>query len=211
VAFYFIPILHLFRPFQALSDAHRVNAHPNNWTAAPGSYLLGWWWFIHILAALVSDASARLTLATIRDESIDVLLSANVADTLANLARMPLNLLSIWVIWKLCYAQQEAHLQVVYSPPSPFVSETDTQPTPVETWVLPSSNMSGWAIAAGYAGLFAVLLFPAPIAFSLGIIAFGDCERRALVGRGRAIFAIIMGLVFTAIFLFVSVLFLLDI
>jgi hypothetical protein len=55
-----------------------------------------------------------------------------------------------------------------------------------------------WAIAAGYAGLFAVLLVPAPLALLLGIVAVVDIRRHPeRHGLGRAIFAIVMGAVFT--------------
>ena len=53
------------------------------------------------------------------------------------------------------------------------------------------------AIAAGYAGMFAVLVFPAPIALILGIVALRDCHKRSLPGKGRAIFAIVMGAIFS--------------
>jgi hypothetical protein len=58
---------------------------------------------------------------------------------------------------------------------------------------------SVWAIIAGYFGLFAVLMVPAPIALALGIIAVIDIKRHPdRHGLGRAIFAIIMGVLFTA-------------
>jgi hypothetical protein len=57
---------------------------------------------------------------------------------------------------------------------------------------------SAWAIAAGYAGLFAVLFFPAPIALILGIIAIYDIKRHPeRHGMGRAIFGLAMGILFT--------------
>jgi hypothetical protein len=57
---------------------------------------------------------------------------------------------------------------------------------------------SGWAIAAGYAGLFAVLFFPAPIALVLGIVAIRDIQKHPEKhGMGRAIFAVITGSIFT--------------
>ncbi|NNE92089.1 MAG: DUF4339 domain-containing protein [Verrucomicrobiales bacterium] len=57
---------------------------------------------------------------------------------------------------------------------------------------------SGWAIAAGYAGLFALLFFPGPIALILGIIALIDIQKSKKTGKpkhgmGRAIFALIIG------------------
>ncbi|MBN2294757.1 MAG: hypothetical protein JXM70_20175 [Pirellulales bacterium] len=61
---------------------------------------------------------------------------------------------------------------------------------------------SGWAIAAGYAGLFAVLVFPAPIALLLGIIAIFHIKNNSkLHGMGRAIFGLIMGLLGTGLLL----------
>jgi hypothetical protein len=58
---------------------------------------------------------------------------------------------------------------------------------------------SFWAIAAGYFGLFAVLVFPAPIALILGIVAIYDIKRHPdRHGMGRAVFGLVMGILFTA-------------
>lgn len=65
--------------------------------------------------------------------------------------------------------------------------------------VLPVGR-SGWAIAAGYMGLFATLCFPAPVALLLGVIAVYDLRRHPNKhGLGRAIFAILMGTIFTVL------------
>jgi hypothetical protein len=62
---------------------------------------------------------------------------------------------------------------------------------------------SFWAIAAGYAGLFAVLFIPAPIALILGIVAIRDIRRhKEKHGMGRAIFGLVMGLLFTLALVF---------
>ena len=59
--------------------------------------------------------------------------------------------------------------------------------------VLPVGR-SGWAIAAGYMGLFSLLCVPGPIALILGVIAVIDIKRNPeRHGMGRAIFGIIMG------------------
>ena len=64
-----------------------------------------------------------------------------------------------------------------------------------------------WAIAAGYAGLFAVLLIPAPVALILGIIALFDIKRHPdKHGLGRAIFGVVMGLLCTVALVVVVVL-----
>ena len=61
---------------------------------------------------------------------------------------------------------------------------------------------SGLAIAAGYAGLFAILCVPAPVALLLGILAVVDIRRHPEKrGMGRAVFALIMGGFFSALLL----------
>lgn len=54
------------------------------------------------------------------------------------------------------------------------------------------------AILAGYAGLFSILILPAPVALLLGIIAIIDIKKHPdKYGMGRAIFAVIMGGLFS--------------
>jgi len=54
---------------------------------------------------------------------------------------------------------------------------------------------SGWAIAAGYLALFSVLVLPAPFALVCGVMGLRDIEKNPTkLGKGRAWFGIIMGL-----------------
>ena len=55
-------------------------------------------------------------------------------------------------------------------------------------------RISGLAIAAGCAGLLSFLVFTAPIAVILGILAVVDIKRHPEKhGMGRAVFAIVIG------------------
>ena len=79
----------------------------------------------------------------------------------------------------------------------PVAPTRDIGDDPAVRMLLPVGR-SPWAIIAGYAGLFAVLCFPAPIALVLGLIAVRDLKRHPdRHGMGRAIFAIVMGVLFT--------------
>ncbi len=208
VGYYFVPILNLFRPFQALSEAHRVSKNPGDWAAAPGSHLLGWWWAMYIISNIAGQISFRLSMANVPEERVgDMILALNMYDTIINLTVYPLNnLTALLVVWKLCNSQREAYQQVVHSPPPPVDSNMYAQQLSQEdTWLIPSQRMSSWAFAAGYVGLFAVLCFPAPIALILGVIALRDCNKRSVEGKGRAIFAIVMGAVFS-LFLLMGIL-----
>ena len=81
-----------------------------------------------------------------------------------------------------------------YGPPEPDPEDTLTM-----RMLLPVGR-SGWAIAAGYVGLFSVLLCPAPIAIVLSLIAIshvrGHPDRH---GMGRAVFGLVMGILGTIV------------
>jgi Domain of unknown function (DUF4190) len=62
---------------------------------------------------------------------------------------------------------------------------------------------SGLAIAAGYAGLFALLILPAPLALLLGLLAVRDIRRNPKKhGMGRAVFGIVAGSLGSAVLVF---------
>jgi uncharacterized RDD family membrane protein YckC len=86
-----------------------------------------------------------------------------------------------------------------------FAHPTEPPPLPyspaADRWLLPVGR-SGWAIAAGYLGLFSVLLLPAPFALVAGVLGLREIARTpGLGGKGRAIFGIVMGATFSALLL----------
>jgi hypothetical protein len=67
-------------------------------------------------------------------------------------------------------------------------------------------NTSALAIIAGYIGLISVLCFPAPFALLFGILALQHLKKNPkLDGKGRAIFAIVMGGIFSPLLLIMIV------
>jgi hypothetical protein len=73
---------------------------------------------------------------------------------------------------------------------------------PVARALLPVGR-SGWAIAAGYLGLFSLLFVPAPLAVVVSLVAiFHLRRRRDLHGWGRAVFGLVLGLLGSAALLF---------
>lgn len=66
---------------------------------------------------------------------------------------------------------------------------------------------SGWAIAAGYLGLFGLTVILAPLALIVSIIAIWDIKQSRKTdnvkhGMGRAIFGLIVGILGTGAILF---------
>ena len=66
---------------------------------------------------------------------------------------------------------------------------------------------SGWAIAAGYLGLFSPMILPAPFAIICSVLALSDIKKSKAMGQpkhglGRAIFGLIMGVLVTVLVAF---------
>lgn len=69
---------------------------------------------------------------------------------------------------------------------------------------------SALAIAAGYLGIFSLILLPAPISLIVSIIAIRDLRRSKLAGKpklgmGRAVFGLVMGIIGTCFLAFIIV------
>lgn len=70
---------------------------------------------------------------------------------------------------------------------------------------------SGWAIAAGYLGLFGLLIVPAPLALIVSLIAIRDIQRSKKTatrkhGMGRAVFGLLVGVLGTAVLIWLLIL-----
>jgi hypothetical protein len=90
-------------------------------------------------------------------------------------------------------------------PPSPVGLGNDAG----MRYLLPVGR-SGWAIAAGYLGLFSLVILPAPVALVISIVAIRDIRRSSLTpnpkfGMGRAVFGLIMGLLGTGVLIAVVI------
>lgn len=92
--------------------------------------------------------------------------------------------------------------------PSPWAKSSDEDPA--MRFLLPVGR-SPYAIAAGYLGLFSVLLVFAPFALICGIIALREIKKNPKqFGKGRAIFGLVMGSLGTLGLLAVGVLFVIN-
>ena len=99
----------------------------------------------------------------------------------------------------LCHHCGKPPLRAAYAIPRGIEND------PAMRMLLPVGR-SVWAVLAGYAGLFAVLGIFAPVALILGIVALVDLKRHPEKhGKGRAIFAVVMGTVFSLILVFILI------
>ena len=76
-------------------------------------------------------------------------------------------------------------------------THTTSQVYPALRYVMPIDT-SLLCVAAGYLGLFSIIIFPAPISVIVSVLALRDIKRRPhLAGKGRAIFGLAMGSLFS--------------
>jgi|WetSurSiteA1Bulk_404760.scaffolds.fasta_scaffold131873_1 hypothetical protein len=91
------------------------------------------------------------------------------------------------------------------TPPGQAGPQAKSQPDALMRMILPVGR-SGYAIAAGYLGLFSVLFIFAPFAILFGFLAMRDIKKHPdKLGKGRAIFGIVMGVIFTIGLIFVVI------
>jgi hypothetical protein len=79
VAYYFIPILSLFRPLQVMRETWKASdpAHAGGtaWQALTAPALLGWWWVFSIISEIGSRASRNLSQRYEEDAATQMTLS----------------------------------------------------------------------------------------------------------------------------------------
>ena len=97
VGWYFIPLLTLWKPYQALVEVFRVS-HPgfgSNWRLAPRPRILPIWWTLWIAATFLGQAVVRLAF---RADTIDEILLGSRLTFAAELLDVPLCLAAIQVV-----------------------------------------------------------------------------------------------------------------
>jgi uncharacterized protein DUF4328 len=109
VGWYFIPILLLWKPYQAMKEIWRVSADPRNPDSVPDSGLLSLWWFFFIVATLSGNASFRLTL---RAQEIGELQAANVVTLVSDIASIPLAIALMAIVRRIRDNQEHARATV---------------------------------------------------------------------------------------------------
>ena len=65
VGWFFVPILCLFRPYQAMKEIWQVSKNPSDWSAQQGGTVLTAWWTLWIIASILGQISFRMSTDTI--------------------------------------------------------------------------------------------------------------------------------------------------
>jgi hypothetical protein len=109
VGYYFIPILCLFKPYQAMKETWQASTNPLAWNTQPGSSLLGWWWALWLISNVFGQLSFRLSLKV---DSPSSLASATMASIMSTLVDIPLCLVAISLVSTI-YKKQKALVEQI--------------------------------------------------------------------------------------------------
>jgi hypothetical protein len=123
VGFYFIPILNLFRPYQAMlevwigSSPKQLDWKEKSQVSVP---LLSVWWGVWLASAFVGRMLQGMAQG---ERGVDELLTHNyLVIAVVLLLEIPRDLLSIWLVRTVTAAQEQRHHLLVASPPPPAAS-----------------------------------------------------------------------------------------
>ncbi|GHS88497.1 hypothetical protein FACS189487_06900 [Campylobacterota bacterium] len=105
VGWYFIPIACLWKPYQAMREIWCASSNPQNWQKQDVSSLLGWWWFLWVVSAVLGTILFRMTMNA---EELYELLATNTLGLFAGVVEIPLTLVMLAIVNRI-YAMQMSH------------------------------------------------------------------------------------------------------
>jgi hypothetical protein len=92
VGYYFIPILNLVRPYQAMKEIWKISGNPRDWQNEKDSPILPIWWTLWILSAIVGQVAFRISM---RAETLDEMKTSTIFGILTSLVDAPLILVAL--------------------------------------------------------------------------------------------------------------------
>lgn len=95
VMWYFVPIMNLWKPFQAMKEIWQASERPRDWQKGPAPGLLVGWWTLWLISSSAGNASFRLSL---RAESIAELLAANRVTLISDFMDIPLSIVFAFLV-----------------------------------------------------------------------------------------------------------------
>uniref|UniRef100_UPI003364D9F2 DUF4328 domain-containing protein n=1 Tax=Haliscomenobacter sp. TaxID=2717303 RepID=UPI003364D9F2 len=119
---WFVPILHLFRPYQIMKELYQETENllaerVENYQAHNHTALLGGWWALWIFVSLIGQFVFRYSIGA---DTIEELMVVSIASIISSVASIPLAFIAVEVIGR--YAKMEAML---YNEEYTFEKEED--------------------------------------------------------------------------------------
>jgi len=104
IAYYFIPIFCLYKPYQAMKEIWKVSTNPSNWQNEKGSPLLGWWWALWLISNWCAWQAFWLS---IQADTINSLWTSTMWNVIFYVIDIPLCIVTILLVSEI-FTKQEA-------------------------------------------------------------------------------------------------------
>jgi len=107
VGYYFIPILLLWKPYQAMKEIWQTSKAPTSWESVTRGAVLPWWWFFFLISSMLGNASFR---SSLRAKEIGELLTSTGITIASDVISIPAAIVAL-VLVKQIYEMQMSHVQ----------------------------------------------------------------------------------------------------
>jgi hypothetical protein len=102
VGWYFVPVMSLWKPFQAMREIWQASAQPGNWQSVQTPPLVGWWWALYLISQILGQIAYRLS---DKIDNVDDAVMASTITTLSNLSGIALDVLAFLLVTKIAQNQ----------------------------------------------------------------------------------------------------------
>jgi hypothetical protein len=106
IGYYFIPILTLWKPYQAMKEIWKTSHNPNDWTTEKVGSILGLWWFLWIVTNMLGQAVMRMSTGA---EELQELINLNIITQISDALAIPLALVTLFIVNSIYQAQSVAY------------------------------------------------------------------------------------------------------
>lgn len=106
IGYYFIPILTLWKPYQAMKEIWKTSHNPNDWTAVNVSSIVSLWWFLWIVSNILGHTVMRMSF---RAKEIDDYMNLNIVTQASEVVVIPLTLVTLLMFNSIYKAQCSAY------------------------------------------------------------------------------------------------------
>jgi len=103
VGYFFIPIVNLWRPYQAMNDLWRASHNPSSWAATAASFILPAWWTLWLLTHFLGQMSFQATMAA---EGLVGLQASTYVQMVSHAVDIPLSLVAMALVAQIANAQK---------------------------------------------------------------------------------------------------------
>ena len=105
IGYYFVPILTLWKPYQAMKEIWQASHKPSDWSFVKVSPLLGLWWFLWITSGVLGQAVFRMSIDA---DELSEFINLNVVTQFSDALAIPLALVTLAIINSIYQAQVSA-------------------------------------------------------------------------------------------------------